>query len=323
MGFRVIKTAVAALAAIYAAMLLQVDNPLAAGILAIMGVDTTRWRGIRTVLARFGASAIGLGVASLLFYFFGFHIWVLSLYILLAFPLITRFGFKEGVVTGAVVVFHLFASGVVSWKTVGNEIELLLIGLGWATVFNLAYMPKEGKALEALRGTVESSFSAVFAELARFLRDPSALWSGSELLSAETAIEQGVAVATRARENRLVPQNEPWLVYFHMRRQQFDSIQQMMEAVALVSRRVPQALDIAELFERLSEDVRSAYYEGETERRLDRLDLAFKGMELPRTRDEFETRASLFALTRELRRFLSIAKRLKKQRSSSPNQVIE
>lgn len=323
MGFRVIKTAVATLTAIYSAMLLQLDNPLSAGILAIMGVDTTRRRGLRTVFARFGASVIGLGVASALFYFFGFHIWVVSIYILLAFPAIARFGFKEGIVTGAVIVFHLFASGVVSWKTVGNEIGLLVIGLGWATVFNLAYMPKEDKTLETLRRDTEESFSAVFAELARFLRDPSVIWSGSEMLAAETAIEKGLVVAGRARENRLISQHEPWQLYFHMRRQQLDSIELMMESVAVVSQRVPQALDIAVLFERLSVDVRSDYYEGNTERSLTKLESVFKGMELPRTRDEFETRAALFSICRELRRFLSIAKREKKQRSSSPQQVIQ
>ncbi len=323
MGFRVIKTAVAALTAIYAAILLQVENPLSAGILAIMGVDTTRWRGLRTVFARFGASLVGLAVASLLFYFCGFQIWVLSVYILIAFPLIARFGFKEGVVTGAVVVFHLFSSGEVSAKTIGNEVLLLLIGLGWATFFNLVYMPRESKTLEALRRTTEEGFAAVFGELARFLRDPSTVWSGDEMLKAEAAIEEGIVVAKRTRENRLIPQTEPWLLYFHMRRQQLDSIQLMMESVALASQRVPQALDIARLFDGLAEDVRSDYYEGKTELRLDKLESEFRGMPLPATRDEFETRAALFQLCRELRRFLSIAKREKKRRSSSTRQVIE
>jgi len=323
MGFRVIKTAVAALTAIYAAILLQVENPLSAGILAIMGVDTTRWRGLRTVFARFGASLVGLVVASLLFYFCGFQIWVLSVYILIAFPLIARFGFKEGVVTGAVVVFHLFSSGEVSAKTIGNEVLLLLIGLGWATFFNLVYMPRESKTLEALRRTTEEGFAAVFGELARFLRDPSTVWSGDEMLKAEAAIEEGIVVAKRTRENRLIPQTEPWLLYFHMRRQQLDSIQLMMESVALASQRVPQALDIARLFDGLAEDVRSEYYEGKTELRLDKLESEFRSMPLPATRDEFETRAALFQLCRELRRFLSIAKREKKRRSSSTRQVIE
>ncbi|CAM3864759.1 aromatic acid exporter family protein [Cohnella lubricantis] len=323
MGYRVIKTAVATLAAIYAATLLQLDNPLSAGILAIMGVDTTRWRGLRTVFARFGASVVGLGVASMLFYFFGFHIWVLSVYILLAFPVVARFGFSAGVVTGAVVVFHLFGSGDISWASIGNEIALLLIGLGIATLLNLAYMPKESKTLESLRSRTEESFSGVFAGMASYLRDPEIVWSGGEMLDAESAIERGVAVAKRAQENRFVQQNEPWLLYFHMRRQQLDSIELMMESVAIVSQRVPQALDIAALFERLSVDVRSEYYEGNTERELARLEQQFKRMELPSTREEFETRAALFSLCRELRRFLSIAMREKKQRSSSPNQVIQ
>ena len=46
-----------------AALLLGVDNPLAAGILAILGIDTTRWRGMKTVFARFVASVLGLIVS--------------------------------------------------------------------------------------------------------------------------------------------------------------------------------------------------------------------------------------------------------------------
>jgi len=323
MGFRVIKTAAATLAAIYTAYLLGVENPLAAGLLAILGVETTRWRGIRVVAARFGASVLGLGLASLLFGLVGFHIWVLAVYILLAFPALGRFGLKEGVVTGAVVVFHLFARGEVTLHALGTELALLAIGLGWATVFNLAYMPKENKALTELRYLTEHAFSEVFSRLAEYLRNPDTVWDGDEILQAESAIEEGILIANRARENRLIPQDEPWQLYFQMRRQQFESIQLMMECIALVSRHVPQADLIAVLFDRLQQDVRSEYYEGETERMLTELEQGFRGLPLPRTRDEFEIRAALFHLSRELRRFLSVAVRMKKRKSTSAHAIIQ
>jgi uncharacterized membrane protein YgaE (UPF0421/DUF939 family) len=163
----------------------------------------------------------------------------------------------------------------------------------------------------------------VFSELARYLRNPDRVWAGGELLATEAAVEEGMAVAKRARENRLLPQTEPWQLYFHMRRQQLDQVQSMMELVALVSERVPQGHDIAGLFERLADDVRSDFYEGQTESGLDVLERQFKHMPLPATRDEFETRAALLQLCRELRTYLSIAKREKKRRSSSPQSVIE
>jgi len=315
-GLRVMKTALATVAAIYIAMLLHVENPQAAGILAILGVDTTRWRGIMTVYARFAASVIGLAVASAVFVMAGFYVWTLALYILIAFPLLTRFKMKEGIVTGSVIVFHLFHSGVVSWHTIGTELALLAIGLGSATAFNLVYMPKQSKSLESLRQTTEDMFVATLGELAKFLRDPGTVWSGDELLKAEAAIEEGLETAKRSRENRLIRQDEPWLSYFAMRREQLDMIQLMMENIAFVSASVPQSEAIASLLDRLTLDVRSEFYEGKAEMALNALEQEFKSMPLPVTREEFEIRAALLHLCRELRRYLTVGRRGKMRRSS-------
>ncbi|WP_239614337.1 aromatic acid exporter family protein [Cohnella mopanensis] len=323
MGFRVIKTAAATLAAIGTAILIGTDNPLAAGLLAILGVDTTRWRGLRTVFARFTAAVLSLLLASVLFAAIGFHIWVLSVYILIAFPLFSRFGLKDGLVTGAVVVFHLFAKAEVTVNALVTEVELLAIGLGWATLFNLLYMPKYYGKLKELREITEAGFSDIFRHLAIHLRNPDSVWAGEEFLATGTAIEQGLEVSQRARENRLIPQDEPWQLYFNMRRQQLESVQLMMESVAFVSRHVPQAELIALLFDRLMEDVKSDFYEGETERMLGELDNSFRTMPLPVTREEFEIRSTLFYLSRELRRYLGIASREKKQKSTSAHAIIQ
>ncbi|CAI6081239.1 aromatic acid exporter family protein [Cohnella sp. JJ-181] len=315
-GLRVMKTALATVAAIYLAMLLHVDNPQAAGILAILGVDTTRWRGIMTVYARFTASVIGLAVASAIFAAAGFYVWTLAVYILIAFPLLTRIKMKEGIVTGSVIVFHLFHSEAVSWHTIGTELALLAIGLGSATAFNLVYMPKQRKSLESLRRTTEDMFVVTLGELAKFLRDPGTVWSGDELLKAEAAIEEGLQTAKRSQENRLLGHDEPWLLYFGMRREQLDMIQLMMENIAFVSSSLPQSEAIASLFDRLIQDVRSEYYEGKTERALGDLEREFKAMPLPATREEFEIRAALLHLCRELRRYLVVGRRGKMRRSS-------
>jgi uncharacterized membrane protein YgaE (UPF0421/DUF939 family) len=56
---------------------------------------------------------------------------------------------------------------------------------------------------------------------------------------------------------------------------------------------------------------------------LTELEQSFRGMPLPKTRDEFETRAALFHLSRELRRYLAIASREKKRKSTSAPAVIQ
>ncbi|MUT65360.1 aromatic acid exporter family protein [Paenibacillus sp. NEAU-GSW1] len=314
MGIRIIKTALATIAAIYTAVYFGLEPPLGAGILAILGVEVSRLKGLRSALVRFVASVLGLFFASLIFTVFGFHIWAVALFILITFPVLSRFQLKDGIVTSAVIVFHLFGREEVTADIIGNEIMLLFAGLGWATVINLIYMPKDKHLLEGLKDYVELRFDTIFSEMALTLRDPSHIWNGSELLEAHEAIEEGARRSVLNRENRLWGQELYWLNYFEMRRQQLELIQQMLVELAFVFERWPQNDLIAELMEQLSEDVKSEVYTGLTEKKLLSLEQRFKATELPRTREEFEVRAALLKLMHELERYLDVAKKLKKRK---------
>jgi uncharacterized membrane protein YgaE (UPF0421/DUF939 family) len=98
-------------------------------------------------------------------------------------------------------------------------------------------------------------------------------------------------------------------VYFYMRREQLDSIQNMIQLIAQMYQHMPQAKLLAELFDQLSHDVLAVYYTGQTEKLLEQVCEEFKEMELPATREEFEIRSALLQLTHELYQFLKIAKK--------------
>ncbi|QHW34476.1 aromatic acid exporter family protein [Paenibacillus rhizovicinus] len=320
MGIRVIKTAIAALGALYTAHYLGLNPALSAGLLAILGVEVTRLRGLQSAFARFMASVIGLIFASMLFLTLGFHLWTISIFVLVSIPILARIGLKDGIATSAVIVFHVYAREEVTAHLIGNEIMLLLVGLGWATVINLIYMPKDEHKLIRLRHAIEEQFAVIFRTLAETLRTPALVWSGQELLDAGHTIEEGIRLADINRENRIWGQGNEfgnyWPSYFEMRRQQLESIGQMLAQVAFVYEKLPQGELTAELFDLLSGDVKSDVYEGGVEERIKVLEAKFRAMPLPATRDEFEMRAAIFHLLLELKRYLAIAKRLKKQKNS-------
>lgn len=309
MGFRVIKTAIAALMAVLLADAMQLKGPTSAGLLAILGVDVTRKRSLKTISARFFASVVGLLFASVLFFLFGFHYWVLAIYILTAFPAIVRFGFKEGIVTGSVVVFRVFSGGEMSLEVIWTQILLLIVGLGSAMVVNLAYMPKSDNMLFNIRSEIDELFSVIFTQFGRTLRDPSYVWTGAELMEAEKAIDKGVAASKLYLENQVIHPNEEWTAYFHMRKTQLDSIQHMMHLISQVYTTMPHAEMVAELFEQLSDDVCNEFYTGRTEKLLSMVEQEFRTMDLPTTREEFEIRSSIRQLCRELALYLKIAKK--------------
>ncbi|MNK57901.1 hypothetical protein D3C87_769670 [compost metagenome] len=311
MGFRVIKTTIATVLAIVIAHLLGILNPLSAGLLAILGVDVTRKRSIRTVSSRFFASVLGLVMSSALFYIFGFHIWVLAVYILIGFPLISRANLKEGIVTSSVVVFRVFGGGDVSFHALFTQILLLIIGLGSAVVVNLIYMPNDEDKLTGIRWKVDGLFGLIFERIASQLRDPDYVWDGQELIEASREVELGLSTAKRALDNQVIAPNEAWTIYFYMRKQQLDRIESMLQLISQVYQRMPQGESTAVLFDQLSIDVKNETYTGTTEHMLKELETEFKAMELPTSREEFEIRSAILQLCRELALYLDISKKSK------------
>ncbi|NUU62858.1 aromatic acid exporter family protein [Paenibacillus agri] len=311
MGFRVIKTAAATLLSILLAAAVGIPNAQSAGLLAILGVEVTRKRSLRTISARFFASLVGLFLGCILFWGLGFHYWVLGLYVLFGFPLIVRAGFKEGIVTSSVIVFRVFGQAEISLHVLFQQIELLVIGLGSAGLVNLIYMPHAGGAISAIRKEVDGYFSVIFTQMSRTLRDPAYVWDGKELIGANAAVQRGLTAATREMENHVIHPDEAWNVYFYMRKEQLESIQNMVQLLSQVYRQLPHCDMMGELFDQLSSDVRAEEYTGRTEHLLQEVEQEFKRMELPASREEFEVRSAILQLCRELTLYLKIAKQHK------------
>jgi uncharacterized membrane protein YgaE (UPF0421/DUF939 family) len=316
MGIRIIKTAAAVMAAIFLSQWLGLHSPNSSGLLAILGVDVTKKRGLKTSLQRLMASCLGLLVAVCLFWLLGFQVWVIGLYILILYPILARHQMKEGIVTSSVIMFHVFAERQLSVEIVGNEIALLLVGLGTATLINIMYMPKVDKHLLDLRYKLEMNYSRIFSEIANHLRDNLYIWSGSELLEADEILRAALQTAQRSKENALFQEDAAWAVYFYMRKQQLDSIERMVQYVAQVYQTLPHGEWLASVFEELSEDVKMDYYTGRSEKRLRELEGQFRHIPLPATREEFEIRSALLQLMVELDSYLAVAKREKKQKAA-------
>lgn len=314
MGIRVIKTAIAAIIAIYVASYFQLEYALSAGVLAILGVEVTRMKGITVGLARFVASVLGLIFASIIFVLLGFYYWTVAIFILISFPIMSRFQLKDGIVTSCVIVFHLYGAGEVTLALVWNEICLLLVGLGAATLINMVYMPKEDREIQQWRETIELSYYRIFNELAMTLRDPGHVWSGEELLEVEAALQKGAALSRRSKENRFWDYDAYWSTYFMMRSEQLEAIADMMEMIAYIHGKLEHSELIAELLEQLARDTRSEVYVGDVKVKLQQLREQFRTMELPKTRDEFEIRASLMMLMHEMNRYLDIAQKFKRKK---------
>jgi len=213
-------------------------------------------------------------------------------------------------------VFHVFSEGQISWDILINEVLLLTIGLGAGTLINLIYMPGNEEKLEKTRERVENLFSDIFIYFARHLRESNTVWDGQELLEVTDLIQEGLLIANRSSENNLFRSDQNWFMYFLMRQHQLESIHRMVDIIAHVYTNLPHGHLVAEMFEELSQDVKTKYYTGKVSGMLEQVEQEFKQMSLPVSRSEFEVRSSIMQLAIELKNYMSIAKR---EKQKAPN----
>ncbi len=311
-GYRTLKTAIGTAVSILLAQQFDLMFPASAGIITILCIQVTVKQSFRTVVNRLLASLLGLGIGMALFALIGYSPLAIMLAILIFLPIAVRFGIQEGFITSMVVIFHLYSSQRMDAALITNELALLLIGMGVALIVNL-YMPSLDKELKAMQDEVEKNFIKILKEFTYYLRHGESEWDGHEMIETPGLLSKARQLASRSVDNRLGKRDEdPYYQYFVMRDKQFEQLERMMPIVSTLDIQVPQGHQIADFLERLSDSV----HPGNTAYRfLDQLRVMrheIKETGLPTSREEFETRASLFLLLREIERYLFIKHELGK-----------
>lgn len=312
-GNRTIKTAIGTAISIFIAQQLGLMYYAAAGIITILCIQVTVKKSVRTAINRILATLLGIGIGFAGFWIFGFTPLALMFTILVFMPLAVRMRIQEGFVTCMVVMMHLYAEERMDLALIANEFALLVIGVGVALVVNL-YMPSLEKELKAMQEKVERNFSKILKEFSFYLRNGESSWDGHELIETPSLLAQAIKLASRDVENRLGRGDDTYTSYFVMREKQFELLERMMPIVSTLNSQVPQGLQMADFLDKLSDSV----HPGNTAYRfLDQLRLMFEEIKetpLPKSREEFETRASLFYLLREMENYLYIKHELGKNR---------
>jgi uncharacterized membrane protein YgaE (UPF0421/DUF939 family) len=317
-GYRTIKTAIGTAIAILIAQQLGLQFYASAGIITILCIQVTRKKSLQTAWHRVLACLLGLVVGFLFFLAFGYQPLTIMLFILVFIPLTVRFGIQDGFVTSMVVMLHLYSMQRVDLEVVRNELALLFIGVGVALLANL-YMPSMEKELRRLQELVERNFAVIFKEFCYYLRNGESSWDGKEMIETASLLEQAIHLASRNVENRFGRQEDTYYQYFVMREKQFELLERMLPIVSSLHLQVPQGHQIADFLEELS----NAIHPGNTAYifldKLREMREEIQKTALPETREEFEIRASLFYLLREIEQYLFIKHRLgKNSRQTAP-----
>jgi uncharacterized membrane protein YgaE (UPF0421/DUF939 family) len=310
-GYRTIKTAIGTAISILLAQQLGLGFYASAGIITILCIQVTRKKSLQTALNRIFACLLGILLGAVFFWALGYQPVSVLLWILVFIPLCVRLSITDGFVTSAVVLLHLYSAARFDLAIVLNELALLSIGVGVALLVNL-YMPNVEKELKQMQREVERNFSIILKEFCYYLRHGQSEWDGKEMIETAGLLEKAIDLALRDVENRFGQQENTYYQYFVMREKQFELLERMLPIVSSLHLQVPQGHQIADFLEHLSNSIHSGNTAYLFLDKLREMREAIQRTALPQTREEFEIRASLFYLLREIEEYLYIKHRLGK-----------
>lgn len=319
-GYRTIKTALGASMAIIIAQMLGLDHFASAGIITILCIQVTKKKSVYASWHRFLACLIAMLYSTVLFQLIAFHPLVIGLILLIFIPTTVALNVNEGIVTSSVIILHLYGSGKIDISLLVNETILIVVGVGVALVMNL-YMPSVEKKLFAYQERIETNFSAILMGVVRYLRDNDHTWDGREITETTNLLNEAKSLAFRDVENHFLREEDLHYHYFKMREKQFEIIERILPLVTNIPLIVKQSGILADFIEDLAENVHPQNTAIVYLKKLEELETVFKGMELPQTREEFESRAALLQLMKEMERYLLLKHSFKGLPKESNNRI--
>ncbi|MCA1063309.1 aromatic acid exporter family protein [Rossellomorea sp. AcN35-11] len=302
-GYRTLKTGIGTAAAISIAQWFQLDNFVSAGILTILCIQNTKKKSVNASWSRFLACVIAMLISAVFFEFLSYHPAIIGLLLLVFIPITVALNIKEGIVTSSVIILHIYSAGNVTLGLFQNELGIIVIGIGIALLMNL-YMPSVDKQMIEYQERIEANFYKMFCEMINYLRTHDSQWDGKEITETEQLLKEAKTIAFKDVENHFLRDENLYYLYFKMREKQFEILQRILPIATSISFTVEQGQRIAEFLEELSEHI----HPGNTAlfylKKLYDMKVEFEQMDLPKTREEFETRAALYQFVQEMEQYL-------------------
>ncbi|HHX80793.1 MAG TPA: aromatic acid exporter family protein [Acholeplasmataceae bacterium] len=291
--FRLIKMTTGFIAGMLIAKALELPYFYTAGVIAVLSLEPTRKASLESGIIRIIDSLLGLGLATLLFYLFGFHVLVLFIFVSLFIPISFFLKIDRGIVVSLVLVSQIYLESHLHFSL--NALYILLIGVGVAFLLNL-YMPKNEHIKKEI-ALIDQHLNKLIQGIAK--QQPVSFEEIEELLS---ATYNNIQVEL---ENINIPLTTKRLKYVEMRTEQVSILKRVYQILNNVDQ-IKEKEIILNFLKEFDNRIGEKNYASPLLNRLNELFLMFKESALPESRDQFENRAQLYYVLLEIDLFLKI-----------------
>lgn len=275
-------------------------------VIAILSIQDTRKKALIISYKRIIACSIGILLSVILYSVLGNRALIFGLFLIILIPLTSRLKVQEGMVPSVVLSTHFLVANNITITLIYNEVLLMIIGIGVAAIANI-FMPSLEDKFKDDKKWIEEHYRIIINKMSKSLITHTVDIDEQKLINeVEQRLYESKETAYKIVNNQFFKSSSYYTDYINMRINQFDTIKRMRLHFQRFNIPVEQMNVMADftlcVSENISEmnDCKSLLID------LDIIRSEFKKMELPKTREEFESRAQLLQFLNDMEEFLLI-----------------
>lgn len=274
-----------------------------AAAIAILSIQWAKRDFISIAARRLASGIVAIALSSLMFYFLGQTFVVFSVFLIIFILGSWIFAVPEGIVPSVVLVSHFFTVEKLTWEFIGEESSLLIIAVGVAFVINMLYPQSTIKNMKLnmlkVDGIVEEEVINLKKKLLGEVNTHTIETSKNELKS--------IMDEARMIDRDIILQNDHrYITYLYMRNMQLNVLSDIASSITYVTENHPYREIVANFIDKISKNISIKNRASVLKEELQELKAFFVTTELPKTRKEFEVRAILFQIIKDIEMFLDL-----------------
>ena len=306
---RTIRITVSALLANFVAMLIGLENPYAAGIIAILAVLNTRKETFDRVKEYSGSTILAFAIATGVFYIFGYSIYSFAVYLAVYVPLAYFLKVDAGIAPCSVLVTHFLIAESISWAWQINGLAIMFIGLFFALLANF-WIPSHNQKIEMMVVDIEKQMSLILFLLEKRLLEGSKnrerIQQELKDLCKQTIELEKIAFIEYDNRNFSDDSENYYIKYAQMRQRQYEILNRITNSLDNVLPNTDENRILASIFGETAEQLDETNTGIELLGYISNLYRVFRDSSLPKSREEFESRAILYNILTEFEKFLEL-----------------
>ena len=310
-GMQALKIAIGSSLAIYIANLCGLKYSLAAGSVALLTMVTTKWKTVKLSVARVVTFIISVLMALIIFSAVESEWMAYGIYVFFVVIIAEMLGWGATISVNALIGMHFLEVRDFEFDFIANEFMLVLIGITMALVLNLFYdYGSQRKALVENMRYTEERLQMILGEISAYLANKEMqrnVWD--DICALEKEVQGFIQDAYEYQDNTFQSHPGYYIDYFEMRMKQCNVIHNLHYEMKKIRHMPDEAMIISSYVFDMLVCVKEHTVPTAQLDELHELFAIIRNNSLPKTREEFESRAMLYHILMDLEEFLVFKRR--------------